>query len=222
MFLAGFSCTEADLIERSPIKPPADWRLGALTLIRELYLPGENLNIVLDCSLSKDGKARPDGRGLTIERNLCLERRRDGFPMAKNGGWLRMNPIDGVGVNDANVTKFRYALVEFDKIPLELQFSLFGKLPLPVGAILTSGGRSVHAWVRVDAFDIEEYRELTAEFLAFLLRFGADGKNKNPSRLSRLPGVTRTTGASGDGAQKLIYCNPKPTNTPIFLCDTPF
>ena len=121
-----------------------------------------------------------------------------------------MNPMDGQGVEDANVTAFRFALLESDKLPVELQLSLFAKLPLPITAVLGSGGRSLHAWVKADAGDVVEYRATVARMLELLAKFGIDGKNKNPSRLSRLPGARREIGAAGDGIQRLLYLNPVP------------
>jgi RecA-family ATPase len=95
-------------------------------------------------------------------------------------------------------------------LPVELQLALFARLPLPVAAVIGSGGRSVHAWVRVDARDADDYRATVAEMLGILARFGVDGKNKNPSRLSRLPGARREIGATGSGIQRLLYLNPNP------------
>ena len=48
------------------------------------------------------------------------------------------------------------------------------------------------------------------QLLELVRKFGVDGKNKNPSRLSRLPGARRTIGAVGDGVQRLVYLNPQP------------
>jgi hypothetical protein len=62
----------------------------------------------------------------------------------------------------------------------------------------------------VDARDAVEYRAIVARMLELLARFGIDGKNKNPSRLSRLPGARREIGAAGDGVQRLLYLNPNP------------
>jgi hypothetical protein len=121
-----------------------------------------------------------------------------------------MNPVDGNGIADANVTAFRFALVESDTLSLDLQLALFARLPVPVAAILSSGGCSYHAWVRVDAENLGEYRQTVSRLLGLVARFGVDEKNKNPSRLSRLPGAKRVIGAAGDGIQRLLYLNPEP------------
>lgn len=109
------------------------------------------------------------------------------------GGWIRFNPLDGAGVKDVNVTNYRFALVECDKIPVERQLALIKELELPIAAMVHSGGKSVHAIVRVDAGDLKEYRERVDFLYEVCKRNGLtiDTQNKNPSRLSRLPGVLR-------------------------------
>jgi hypothetical protein len=93
--------------------------------------------------------------------------------------------------------------------------SLLAKLPLPIAAVLGSGGRSLHAWVRIDASNADEFRRDVSRMLAALGKFGVDTKNKNPARLSRLPGVVRQIGANGDGRQRLFYLNPQPEQKAI-------
>ena len=151
-----------------------------------------------------------------MERDLLVAGwEQGGVDESEAGGWLRMNPVDGQGIADANVTAFRFALLECDTLPLEMQWALFAKLPLPIAAILSSGGRSVHAWVKLDACDAAEYRAVVPQMFALLAKFGVDRKNGNPSRLSRLPGSTRVVGAAGDGVQRLLYLNPQPKERSI-------
>jgi hypothetical protein len=214
-FLKGFRCDEVDLWEASPVRPPEDWTKDGLAMLETLYRPGEQINFVTafktDTEKDRLCKARPVGTGQTLERDeLILRWRKHGMPRTEAGGWLRMNPLDGQGIADANVKAFRFALIECDAVPLELQMPLLAKLPLPIAAILTSGGRSLHAWVKVDAETTGDYRQSVARMLALLGKFGVDGRNKNPSRMSRLPGVVRRIGAEGDGRQRLLYMNPQP------------
>ena len=109
------------------------------------------------------------------------------------GGWIRFNPLDGEGVKNENVTKFRFALVESDTLPIVEQDAIFRKLELPIAALVHSGGKSLHAIVRVDAADYEEYRKRVEFLYDFLEKQGVaiDKQNRNPSRLSRMPGLTR-------------------------------
>lgn len=111
------------------------------------------------------------------------------------GAWIRFNPLDGKGVKNENVTDYKYALVESDSLELGKQVAIIRELQLPVAAMVYSGGKSIHAIVRVDAANHDEYRK-RVEFLFDIMRkngFDIDTQNKNPSRLSRLPGVMRGT-----------------------------
>jgi hypothetical protein len=213
-FLHGFKCDEVDLWEASPVRPPDDWTQDALALLETLYQAGEQINFVTAYQLDGE-KARPSGVGVTMERDALIVRWKKQMPRSKAGGWLRMNPLDGQGVADVNVTAFHFALVELDTIPFELQMPLLAKLSLPIAAILGSGGRSLHAWVKVDVANADDFRGDVSRMLALLARFGVDGKNKNPARLSRLPGVVRQIGAHGDGRQRLYYINPQPQQKAI-------
>jgi hypothetical protein len=108
------------------------------------------------------------------------------------------------------VTAHRFALIESDKLPLGLQLSFYGKLRLPVAALYSSGGKSIHCLIKMDCANADEYREQVARILKMLLPYGFDSANKNPSRLSRLPGASREIGANESGEQRLIYLNPEP------------
>lgn len=109
------------------------------------------------------------------------------------GAWIRFNPLDGNGVKDENVTDYRYALVESDSVPIEKQNAILRKLGLPIAMLVYSGGKSLHAIVRVDAADYSEYRKRVDYLFDVCEKNGLhpDGANRNPSRLSRMPGVTR-------------------------------
>lgn len=109
------------------------------------------------------------------------------------GAWIRFNPLDGKGCKNENVTEFRYALVESDTTDLEQQNAIIRELELPVACLVFSGKKSLHAIVKVDAADYGEYRKRVDYLYAICQKNGLkiDTQNKNPSRLSRLPGVTR-------------------------------
>ena len=109
------------------------------------------------------------------------------------GGWIRFNALDGKGTSDKNVTSFKYALVECDDVDLLTQRFIYDDLRLPIAALTFSGKRSYHAIVHVDAENYREYRERVRFLYDFLISKGLriDENNKNPSRLTRLPGVTR-------------------------------
>lgn len=109
------------------------------------------------------------------------------------GAWIRFNPLDGKGVRNENVTDFRFALVESDSMELEKQNEIIRQLELPVACLVYSGGKSVHAIVHIDAGNYEEYRKRVDYLYAICKKNGLDidQQNRNPSRLSRMPGVLR-------------------------------
>lgn len=127
-------------------------------------------------------KKHPDDIGATI-----------GDWKEEAGAWIRFNPVDGGGVKNDNVTSFRYCLVESDTLPIAEQDALFRKLELPIAALVHSGGKSLHAIVHIDASDYSEYRKRVEFLYDFLEKHNVviDKQNRNPSRLSRMPGVTR-------------------------------
>lgn len=120
------------------------------------------------------------------------------------GVWIRINPLDGKGVKNDDVTDFKYALVESDSLSLEKQNEAIRILQLPVATLVYSGGKSLHALVRIDAKDMVEYRQ-RVEFLYKVCQKNGlqiDQQNRNPSRLSRIPGCWR-----GDHKQFLVDTN---------------
>ncbi len=120
------------------------------------------------------------------------------------GAWIRFNPLDGHGVNNENVADFRYALVESDSMEIEKQNGIIRQLKLPVAVLVHSGGKSLHAIVRVDADDIKEYQNRVNYLYDICRKNGLiiDTQNRNPSRLSRLPGCVR-----GENKQFIVDTN---------------
>lgn len=120
------------------------------------------------------------------------------------GAWIRVNPLDGKGVKDENVTDYRYVLVESDSLPIEQQNALMRDLELPIVTLTHTGGKSLHAIVHIDAKSREEYRSRVAYLFDVCEKNGLhiDKACKNPSRLTRLPGFQR-----GDNWQYLVEAN---------------
>ena len=109
------------------------------------------------------------------------------------GAWICFNPVDGTGRKDANVTSYRYALVECDNMEPGKQLAAIHQMELPCAALVYSGGKSIHAIVRVNAPDYAEYRRRVDHLYATCQKNGLtlDQQNRNPSRLSRMPGILR-------------------------------
>ena len=109
------------------------------------------------------------------------------------GAWIRFNPLDGNGCKNENVTEYRYALVESDSTEIDKQNAILRELELPIACLVHSGKKSLHAIVKVDAADYTEYRKRVDYLYDVCKKNGiaVDTQNRNPSRLSRMPGVTR-------------------------------
>lgn len=109
------------------------------------------------------------------------------------GAWIRFNPLDGNGCKDLNVTEYRYTLVESDHMEIDKQNAILRELELPIACLVYSGNKSLHAIVKVDAADYNEYRK-RVDYLYEVCKkngFIVDTQNRNPSKLSRMPGVMR-------------------------------
>ena len=114
-----------------------------------------------------------------------------------------------------SVTAWRYAVLECDHEPKEIWWPIWLKilvqLKLRIVSLTTSGGKSVHALVRVDCASKEEWDAFKAEHLRPLVRLGACDGSLSAVRLTRLPGCYR-----GQNLQELLYLNPDADGTPIF------
>lgn len=182
------------------------------TYLTTLFEPDE---YVAFCTqpFERDGKFIPTkGSFEKVEKILARLKSHDddGFEMAvgtpnpESGAWIVINPIDGKGRKDENITDFRYALIESDTKPVEEQVAIYRKLELPCACIVHSGGKSAHAIVRVNANSLEEYRKRVDFLYEVCANNGlpVDKQNRNPSRYSRMPGVVR-----GPNKQYLIDRN---------------
>ena len=184
---------------------PADW--DPVSQIREylltLFRPDEYVNYVLDAWQSGDRLMPTKGSYSRTRDELlaALDKYKDdiGYALGDShpevGAWIRINPLDGKGVSEENVTDFRYTLIEADTGTLEEQYHRIDAMRLPVAMMVYSGGKSIHAVVRVDAVNKVEYAKRVREI--YELFTDDDGKplidtqNKNASRLSRFPGFER-------------------------------
>lgn len=214
-WLGGITMTTEQLSQSSPLAIPDSPKESAILFFEMLYSETDSVNIV--CEFTQDGeKANPSGPGKTMLRNDWVNYlQKNGVPSKKAGAWVRMNPCNpegsgkGGAITDSDTAINRFVLLESDSIPLDNQIALLTKLKLPLACVLSSGGKSIHAWVRIEAVDAQQYKVFTNRILTALAPFGIDQSNKNSSRLSRLVGAVRQIQAAGDGVQRLLYLNPK-------------
>ena len=201
-----YQVVDKNWIEESDVHIPKSYPLeqrkqDIVTYLTTLFEPEEYVGYVVNTFSLPDGKQSPtmgnysrtvqqilDGiNGTTQLENVF------GSFNKEMGAWIRFNPIDGKGVKNDNVTAFRYMLLESDNMSLGKQKAILEQLELPIAAMVFSGGKSIHAIVKVDAYSYEEYRK-RVDFIYSIAQkngFKPDKKNRNPSRLSRMPGVMR-------------------------------
>lgn len=194
-----------DLASSKPLMPPAmpSPTQELITYLEQLFRPEDRVSYVTgDVWADADGKWHPS-RGV-CDRTAgelidSLKKHPDDIGATigdwnpEAGAWIRFNPVDGKGIKNENVTRFHFALVESDTLSIEEQERLYRKLELPIAVLVYSGGKSLHAIVRVDARDANEYQNRVDYLYRYLEEHGVDvdRQNRNPSRLSRMPGVTR-------------------------------
>ncbi len=194
---------DKDWIEGKEIHIPEEWDpvKQLITYLETLFDASENVGYVTR-SWERDGRYLPSkgccdrtAGKLIQELNGCKgdvgKVLGDYNPAA--GAWIRFNPLDGNGIKNENVTDFRYALVESDAMELDRQNAIIRELELPVACLVHSGKKSLHAIVRVEAANYDEYRKRVDYLYTVCQKNGLeiDRQNRNPSRLSRMPGVMR-------------------------------
>lgn len=191
-------------IEGKEIHEPADWNpvQQLTTYLSVLFEASEQVGYVTDTWQNDEGKYLPTkGNWDRTAGELIQLLNQSGGDIGSvlgdydpaAGAWIRFNPLDGKGVKNENVTEFRYALVESDTMDIEKQNAVMRELELPIAVMVYSGGKSLHAIVRVEAADYEEYRKRVDYLYNVCKRNGlsVDNQNRNPSRLSRMPGIER-------------------------------
>lgn len=213
----------------SKIKAPPNWRhwlwerslkrpetQNALSFLSHLYLDGERVHM-FD---SMDGAG-----GFTPHHTVTISHPMDcRVPChIKNGGtgagiWYLCNPVDGewhpnprTGTtscrSEESITAFRYGVLESDQAPASHWFAFLSQLPIRIAAIYTSGSRSIHALVRIDAKTKGEWDEIITRWKRPFKALGGDAGCLSAVRLTRLPDCKRP---DKGGFQRLLYLCPDP------------
>ena len=197
------------LIKASPI-PVAEMTPSAC--LEHLYYPGEHVLCFDDF--------KSQGQCLYTIGSTSMQPLPSG---GDNGAWFLANPVDGLHHpnprqndnpsrrSEESVTSWRYLVLESDVADADSWLRCLVQLPLKVSAIYSSGGKSIHALVRLDATSKADFDQQRDLIKPTLLTLGADEAAMSAVRLSRLPGVMR-----GDRLQQLLYLNPNPQAAPIY------
>lgn len=198
-----FVVVDKNWVEGREVVEPGEWSPveQLVKYLEILFEASENVGYVCS-SWEKDGRYLPSKGNYDRTAGELIQQLNQcdgdigkvlGDYKPEVGAWIRFNPLDGTGVKNENVTDFRYALVESDDMEIDQQNAIIRELELPTACLVHSGKKSLHAIVRIDAGSYEEYRK-RVDYLYNVCRKNGlkiDSQNRNPSRLSRMPGVMR-------------------------------
>ena len=198
-----YQIVDKNWIEGKEVQEPTNWDPAGelIKYLETLFDSTENVGYVTSV-WEKDGKYMPSKGSYDRTAGQLIELLSKcggdigaviGDYKEEAGAWIRFNPLDGKGVKNENVTDYRYALIESDDMDLDKQNALIRELELPVATLVYSGKKSLHAIVKVDAKSYDEYRKRVDYIYSVCKKNGLtiDTQNRNPSRLSRMPGVMR-------------------------------
>ena len=101
-------------------------------------------------------------------------------------------------------------MAEFERLWL----GFLAMLPLPIKAIYSSGGKSIHALVSVPQPTKERFDAMKRMIGPLFSKLGADAAAMKAVQLTRLPGVMR-----GTRMQQLFYLDPSPEAGGVPLCE---
>ena len=201
------------LAERSPVKVECQ---DSASVLRHLYRRGSGEKVILFNVMESQGQFVWDADKSDVTQNQHL-------PTGENGVWFLPQPVSGEFSpnprldgkesrrSEEAVTAWRYAVLESDEADADDWLRCLVQMPFRIASICESGGRSIHALVRVDAASKADWDRLILPIKPVLITLGADRGALSAVRLSRLPQAMR-----GERCQRLLYLNPQPNGVPIF------
>lgn len=231
------------LLRHSPIPIPHTPAEQARMLLDTIYTPGERILIFtryrsqgqfIHIAGGKDYRLgnRPGVQAVASPR----------LPMgADEGVWFLAAPVTGQWLPNPNsrdalgntrygrrhgacCTRFPYLVLESDVLPPAVWLRILAQLHEAIVAIYTSGGKSHHALIRVDAATEAQFAAHRRDYVRRLAPVGADPAAITAVRLTRLPGCYRHGKADHDGnltkypeprLQRLLYLHPDAERQPL-------
>lgn len=213
------------LAARSPV--PVEWgnRPGLAADVLDFLFEPDDLVLMFKRQWSQGNFGHWRRRSFRLSQDRGVKAEPSQIPTESNAGMLLMcAPVDGKWRivngnfdkkgqpkwsrrNTSCVTRFPYLVLESDDAPVDLWLRALGLLDLRIAAIFSSGGRSVHTLVRIDAASKAEFDDCSRVMAAALEVVGADAQALKGLPMSRVPGVKRVeTGKM----QELWYLDPEP------------
>ena len=246
-FIAGTPTVDAGWFRR---RSPMDvWGMTSGQFLDALYEKGERV-IIFDEYYSQGNflwqvgsdMSGPKAGGYRLSDQRGVNAVPSELPRTgRMGVWYLVQPVSGKweiapgakeGVakftrrSEVNVTRWAFFVLESDELAAEDWMRVVASLRLPVAAIYTSGGRSIHALLKYEVGSKAMWDELKKQLERVVCPLGADPGALSAVRLSRLPGCFRE-GAEmmeeraekkwkryvkyeSPRLQELLYINPRP------------
>jgi hypothetical protein len=201
------------LAERSPL--PVGGQDSA-SVLRNLYPRGAAEKVLIFTDMKSQGQFLWEA-----DRSDFIQQRH--LPAGNEGVWFLPQPVSGEFLpnprldgklsrrSEEAITAWRYAVLESDEADADDWLRCLVQMPFRISSICESGGRSIHALVRLDAPSKVYWDKLIEPIKPVLVTLGADRGALTAVRLSRLPQAMR-----GECCQRLLYLNPQPSGVPIF------
>ena len=196
----------------SPV--PVD-KQDCASVLRCIYGNNAGEKVLIFSDLKSQGQFLWEGDRCGVIRNSQL-------PAGPDGVWFLPQPVDGkchpnprLGGkmsrrSEESVTAWRYVVLESDEASVDDWLRCLVQMPLPISCICESGGRSIHALVRIEASSKGSWDVMVGKMKPVLVTLGADPGALSAVRLTRLPQAMR-----GNRLQRLLYLNPDPDKRPI-------
>lgn len=190
--------------------------LDSAAVLRWLYPKGTGEKVLIFSKMKSQGQMvwEADKGDRILNRQL---------PAGAEGVWFLPQPVDGEFYRNPRlggkrsrrseeaVRAWRYAVLESDEADADEWLRCLIQMPLRIASICESGGRSIHALVRIDAASKADWDAKIGAIKPVLVTLGADAGALSAVRLTRLPQAKR-----GERVQRLLYLNPVPDGRPIY------
>jgi len=139
--------------ERSPVRTETQ---NSASVLRRLYWRGSGEKVVIFIEMKSQGQLVWEADQSDVIQNVDL-------PAGPDGVWFLPQPVTGEfhanprlegklsRRSEEAVTSWSYAVMESDKADADDWLRCLVQMPLRIASICESGGRSIHALVRIDA-----------------------------------------------------------------------
>jgi hypothetical protein len=164
--------------------PSENWRLDLQRLIEAAFQSHESWAFSIDMEERSQVEKVTDFLEMgdaVIKKMRSLD--------SEKGSFVRINPTEGD--RETDITDFRYVLIENRTLPIGEQLAYYKALNLPCAALVNCAGKTIQAWVKIEASDFSEYQKRLIHLLRTLNDNGffVFSFENDPLTYAAMPGV---------------------------------